>query len=202
MTLHSVPATSMSLSDIENECWNERSESRRQILCRLRAVLQERLSRDKVPSPFWAFCQVADISKLERLITLAESTQDAEVVELLLEPTIKDCDFMIDRWLQKISVSKCSTTSASHSERSNTASCNCKKRDNNKCILTGLADPDAARIYPHCLLKASTNEPRAVGRFWDILNVFGRRVACRDGKQKFLAMNKIHKTPMMDAPTC
>ncbi|KAL4933680.1 uncharacterized protein BDV17DRAFT_65151 [Aspergillus undulatus] len=117
MTSHSVPAPSMSLSDIENECWNERSKTRRQVLWRLRAVLQERLNRDKVPSPFWASCQVADVSKLERLITLAESTQDAEVVELLLEPTIKDWDSMIDRWLQKISVSKSSTTSASHSER-------------------------------------------------------------------------------------
>ncbi|KAL5340817.1 hypothetical protein BJX70DRAFT_95472 [Aspergillus crustosus] len=74
----------------------------------------------------------------------------------------------------KTSVSKSSatgTTSASHAERSSTASRNCKKRDKQRCILTGLAYPDAAHIYPHCL-KATTREPRAVGRFWDILNLF------------------------------
>ncbi|KAL4753236.1 hypothetical protein BDW72DRAFT_169134 [Aspergillus terricola var. indicus] len=150
MTSRSMSILTMPPSDVENECWNECSETRRQVLCRLRAILQERLSRYKVPPPFWAFCQVADISKLERLITLTESTQDTEIVELILESIIKDCDAVIDRWLQKIS---------------------CKKRDN-KCILTGLAEPDAAHIYPHCLLKASTREPRAVGRFWDIMKVF------------------------------
>lgn len=40
------------------------------------------------------------------------------------------------------------------------------------CILTGLAEPEAAHIYPHCLLKATSREPKAVGRFWDIMKVF------------------------------
>lgn len=87
----------LSLSEMEKECWNEPSELRRQVLSRLQTILKDRLARDKVPSPFWAFCQVADISKLNKLITIANSIEDGQTLELLLEPTIKDCDSIIDR---------------------------------------------------------------------------------------------------------
>ena len=39
-------------------------------------------------------------------------------------------------------------------------------------MLTGWEEPDAAHVYPHCLIKASEREPRAVERFWDILGFF------------------------------
>lgn len=87
----------MPLSDIGNECWNERSEIRTEVLGRLKAVLREKIGREQVPPAFWAFCQVADVSKLERMIAIAESTQDTEIAELLLEPTIKDCDSVVAR---------------------------------------------------------------------------------------------------------
>lgn len=48
----------------------------------------------------------------------------------------------------------------------------CKKRDDDKCVLTGWEEPDAVHIYPHCLIKVSGREPRAVGRSWDILGLF------------------------------
>lgn len=40
------------------------------------------------------------------------------------------------------------------------------------CVLTGREDPEAAHIYPHSLIRSSTREPRAVARFWSLLNVF------------------------------
>lgn len=87
----------MPLSDINNECWNERSDIRTEVLVRLKDVLREKIGRERVPPAFWAFCQVADVSKLERMIVIAESTQDIEIAKLLLEPTIKDCDTVIAR---------------------------------------------------------------------------------------------------------
>jgi hypothetical protein len=135
-------ASSMPLSDIGNECWNERSDTRTEVLGRLKAVIRKKLGREQVPPAFWTFCQVADISKLERMIAIAESTQDTEIAELL-EPTIKDCDSVIAQCkfrvfcsfgkftqadsslgLQNISVSKSTTSNTSHSERSNSASRN------------------------------------------------------------------------------
>ncbi|OKL58552.1 hypothetical protein UA08_06261 [Talaromyces atroroseus] len=166
------PTLLMPLSDIGNECWNERSDIRTDVLGRFEAVIKEKTGRDTVPPGFWAFCQVADVSKLERLIALVEPIQDRALSELVLEPTIKDCDMVIARWLQNISASKSSASSTNNSQRSNTAISNCKKRDNHKCVLTGQAEPDAAHIYPYCLIKASAREPTAVGRFWDIMKVF------------------------------
>lgn len=97
MASPSGPAPSTPLSDIGNECWNERTEIRTEILRRLRVALRERLGRERVPPAFWAFCQVADVSKLERMLAIAQSAQDLEIAELLLEPTIKDCDSVISR---------------------------------------------------------------------------------------------------------
>lgn len=48
----------------------------------------------------------------------------------------------------------------------------CKKRDNHTCILMRTPDPDTAHIYPNSLLNASTREPDAVARFWNIMSVF------------------------------
>ncbi|KAB8235714.1 uncharacterized protein BDW43DRAFT_309048 [Aspergillus alliaceus] len=158
--------------DIYNECWNEPSEIRTGVLRQLKAICEEILGRDKFPPTFWAFCQVADITRLEEMINDVDSADSPRIGRLLLEPTIKDCDSIIDQWLQNISVRKSSNSGTSHSERSDRATRNCKKRDNYKCILTETPDPAAAHIYPNCLLKASTRQPRTVGRFWDIMNVF------------------------------
>ncbi|KAF5863383.1 hypothetical protein ETB97_010264 [Aspergillus alliaceus] len=163
----SIPPT-----DIYNECWNEPSEIRTGVLRQLKAICEEILGRDKFPPTLWAFCQVADITRLEEMIKDVDSADSPRIGRLLLEPTIKDCDSIIDQWLQNISVRKSSNSGTSHSERSDRATRNCKKRDNYKCILTGTPDPAAAHIYPNCLLKPSTRQPRTVGRFWDIMNVF------------------------------
>ncbi|KAK6810893.1 hypothetical protein RU639_013342 [Aspergillus parasiticus] len=101
----------------------------------------------------------------------AESVNN-RIARRLLEPTITDCASTIARWLQRRSVSKSANSTTSHSERSDSATRNCKKRDNHMCILTKDTDPDAAHIYPNSLLNASTREPDAVERFWDMLNVF------------------------------
>lgn len=93
----SGPTPTIPMSDIDNEVWNERSERRTEILCRLEAVLREKLNRHCVPPAFWAFCHVADISKLERMISLGEGAQNTEIAALLLEPTIKDCDLVLSR---------------------------------------------------------------------------------------------------------
>ncbi|PGH14509.1 hypothetical protein AJ79_03002 [Helicocarpus griseus UAMH5409] len=157
------------LSDIDDERWNKRSNRRTEVLSELKAVLKEIIGREQVPPPFWAFCQTADISKLEEMIYDAKRAPDAKMAKSLLEPTVKDCDMMIDRWLQNTST-KSSTTSGS--VRSSSASNNCKRRDNDKCVLTRWSNPEAAHIYPYCLITANQREPRAVERFWDLLEVF------------------------------
>lgn len=82
----------LSPPDLDNEC----SEIRTEVLQRLKAICQEKLGRETFPPTFWAFCQVADILKLEQMISQAESV-DSETAQLILEPTIKDCDSIIDR---------------------------------------------------------------------------------------------------------
>ncbi|KAL1966278.1 hypothetical protein VTN77DRAFT_4631 [Rasamsonia byssochlamydoides] len=79
-------------SDIDNECWNERSERRTAVLHQLKAVLKEKLGREQVPPPFWAFCQVSEVSKLEEMVLIAKQAPNAKMAQLCLEPTIKDCD--------------------------------------------------------------------------------------------------------------
>ncbi|PGG95396.1 hypothetical protein AJ79_10083 [Helicocarpus griseus UAMH5409] len=161
--------SSIPMCDIGNECWNERSERRTAVLHRLKVILKEKLGKDVVPPPFWAFCQLADIAKLEEMIFDAEEALNTRVAQRLLEPTIDDCDSMIARWLQNLSSSK---STSSGTNRSTTASNKCKERDNYECVFTGWEEPDDARIYPQCLIKASGREPRAVARFWGILDWF------------------------------
>ncbi|OJD20267.1 hypothetical protein ACJ73_08400 [Blastomyces percursus] len=92
-----LASSSIPMCDIENECWNERSERRTAVLHRLKVILKEKLSKDVVPPPFWAFCQLADIAKLEEMISDAEEAPNTRVAQRLLEPTIDDCDSMIAR---------------------------------------------------------------------------------------------------------
>ncbi|KAB8270722.1 hypothetical protein BDV30DRAFT_241210 [Aspergillus minisclerotigenes] len=60
---------------------NENSEIRTEVLQRLKSICQEKLGRDKFPPTFWAFCQVADIAKLEQMISQAESVDSETVYE-------------------------------------------------------------------------------------------------------------------------
>jgi hypothetical protein len=58
------------------EHWNIRSEDRRRVL----SALKDALKGSKVRRAFWAFCQVADISKLQYLVDnplMALLSQDA-----------------------------------------------------------------------------------------------------------------------------
>lgn len=52
---------------------------------------------DKVPPAFWAFCQVADIVKLEEMVHDLESTNNTRLAQRGLEPTIMDCSTAINR---------------------------------------------------------------------------------------------------------
>ncbi|EFW23403.1 hypothetical protein D8B26_006892 [Coccidioides posadasii str. Silveira] len=103
------------------------------------------------------------------MVLIVQQAPNAKIAQLCLEPTIKDCDSAIARWLQNLSARN---TTTSGTDRSTTASRNCKERDQSKCVLTGWEEPDTAHIYTHSLIKASGREPRAVGRFWDILGLF------------------------------
>ncbi|PIG80529.1 hypothetical protein AARAC_003234 [Aspergillus arachidicola] len=132
------------LADLDNECWNEPSDIRTGVLQRLKAICQEKLGRDKSPPTFRAFCQVADIPKLEKMIKKTESV-DSDIAQLILEPTILFCTSIINR-LQE------ARQSPVHSN--------------------GMGVTEAAHIYPNGLLKASTREPDAVERFWYIMKVF------------------------------
>ncbi|EEQ86967.2 uncharacterized protein BDCG_02087 [Blastomyces dermatitidis ER-3] len=107
------------LSDIDNEYCNERSERRTAALHQLKAVLKEKLGREQVPPPFWAFCQVSDVSRLQEMVFIVEQAPNAKIAQLCLEPTIKDCDSAIARWLQNLSAIN---TTSSGTDRSTTAS--------------------------------------------------------------------------------
>nr|KMM68269.1 hypothetical protein CPAG_04600 [Coccidioides posadasii RMSCC 3488] len=100
MASHSAPSN-VPLSDIDNQYWNERSERRTAALHQLKAVLKEKLCREQVPPPFWAFCQVADVSKLEEMVLIVQQAPNAKIAQLCLEPTIKDCDSAIARLQRK-----------------------------------------------------------------------------------------------------
>ncbi|EER28210.1 hypothetical protein CPC735_035460 [Coccidioides posadasii C735 delta SOWgp] len=181
MASHSAPSN-VPLSDIDNQYWNERSERRTAALHQLKAVLKEKLCREQVPPPFWAFCQVADVSKLEEMVLIVQQAPNAKIAQLCLEPTIKDCDSAIARWLQNLN-------------RSTTASRNCKERDQSKCVLTGWEEPDTAHIYTHSLIKASGREPRAVGRFWDILGLFWEEERVEQWKKEIFSDPRDLKAP-------
>lgn len=84
-------------SDIDDERWNKRSNRRTKVLRELKAVLKEKASQEQVPSPFWAFCQTADISKLEKVIHDAKRAPDAEMAKSFLESYVLDCDDTVDR---------------------------------------------------------------------------------------------------------
>ncbi|KAJ1712711.1 hypothetical protein NYO67_5116 [Aspergillus flavus] len=137
----------LSPPDLDNEC----SEIRTEVLQRLKAICQEKLGRETFPPTFWAFCQVADIAKLEQMISQAESV-DSETAQLILEPTIKDCDPIIDQY---------------------SAAVKCKERDNGEYILTRFPGPNVD-IYPSCLLAASAREPRAVERGRGLVRIIGK----------------------------
>ncbi|EER36787.1 conserved hypothetical protein [Histoplasma capsulatum H143] len=156
------------LSDLEGEHWNVRSSQRTDILKQLKTVLNDVIGSVTVSPCFWALCQTADVSKLESMIRDVSEMPKASVTRGFLEATIDDSDFVVDRWLQNISVK--STTSSMR--RSSSASDQCKARDNHRCILTGWPNPEAAHIYPFCLLRAAQREPRASHRFWHLLGIF------------------------------
>ncbi|OKL58859.1 hypothetical protein UA08_05688 [Talaromyces atroroseus] len=157
-------------SDIGNGCFNERSDVRTEVLYRIEAGIKDKTGSDMVPPEFWAFCQVADVSKLNALIATVEPLEPA-VATGILEPNINRCHEVISRWLQNVDV-KSSAPSTNYSQRSNTAISNCKKRENYKCVLTGQSESDAAHIYPFCLIKASTREPTVVATFWNTMKLF------------------------------
>ncbi|OAT07771.1 hypothetical protein BDBG_03803 [Blastomyces gilchristii SLH14081] len=104
------------LSDIDNEYCNEHSERRTAALHQLKAVLKEKLGREQVPPPFWAFCQVSDVSRLQEMVFIVEQAPNAKIAQLCLEPTIKDCDSAVARWLQNLSA--INTTSSVQKARS------------------------------------------------------------------------------------
>ncbi|KAB8245425.1 hypothetical protein BDV35DRAFT_393889 [Aspergillus flavus] len=159
------------------------------------AICQEKFGRDKFPPTFWAFCQVADIAKLEQMISQAESV-DSETAQLILEPTIKDCDSIIDRWLERLGVGVIQTScyDICLTERSDSAAVKCKERDNGECILTRFPGPNVD-IYPSCLLAASAREPRAVERFWDIMNVFWNKDRVQRWKTEIFGDEKDLRKP-------
>lgn len=97
--------------DIDTEIWNERSETRTKVLRRLKAVIKDRLNHDTVPVTFWAFCQVADISKLEELIERAESTRGTEYLKEPLLYKIILSDDIVDKCklLEEIYLCSCLT---------------------------------------------------------------------------------------------
>ena len=94
MASQSAPSN-VPLPDIDNEYWNERSQRRTAALHQLKAVLKEKLGREQVPPPFWAFCQVSDVSRLEEMVFIVEQAPNTKIAQLCLEPTIKDCDSAI-----------------------------------------------------------------------------------------------------------
>lgn len=58
-----------------------------------------------------------------------------------------------------------------------------------------MAGPEAAHIYPLCLLRASTRKPRAVGRFWDILNTFWEKTRVDKWKTEVFGIEHNQQTP-------
>lgn len=95
-TSQDVPSD-VPIFDIDDECWSVRSEARTRVLGRVKDILKAKLGRRLVPPPFWAFCQVADISRLEHMVDIAEQAPTTEIAMLCLEPTLLDCDTVIER---------------------------------------------------------------------------------------------------------
>jgi hypothetical protein len=78
------------------EIWNERSPTRSEILGRLKAALLEKHGWNTVTPAFWAFCQLAELTKLESLIRITND-DNSELAKLVLEATIDDCPILISR---------------------------------------------------------------------------------------------------------
>ena len=47
-----------------------------------------------------------------------------------------------------------------------------RQRDNNRCVFTKQSRPDAAHIYPECLIKAQAVDTDSAFRFWRLLEYF------------------------------
>jgi hypothetical protein len=84
------------------EIYNERSQRRTAALQQLKTILTTIRGRDTVPAPFWAFCQVAEISKLEVLtenLTQLLSTHfsDPILMRSFVDLSIDNCEQVILR---------------------------------------------------------------------------------------------------------
>ena len=78
--------------------------------------------------------------------------------------------------------------------------CQCKFRDNNRCVLTRAPYPQGAHIYPFCLMDANWTKqsPRSV-QFWDLLNMFWTADHIKRWKQAIFT-NK--KKPNIGVESC
>jgi hypothetical protein len=84
-------------SNIDKELWNERTEDRTNVLHHLKDVIKHKLDRDHVPPAFWAFCQVADLSKLEEMVFAAESTSSRYLAKMALVGMFNSSDMAISQ---------------------------------------------------------------------------------------------------------
>lgn len=94
----------MTASDKRNENYNERSALRTETLRRLKTQLEEYLPDKEITSSFWAFCQVADITKLDNLATSLGNPRMQVAASLIIhncQDAIARCQFLSLRSLSK-----------------------------------------------------------------------------------------------------
>ncbi|KIX05490.1 uncharacterized protein Z518_06362 [Rhinocladiella mackenziei CBS 650.93] len=157
-------------SDFNDEDYNIRSPERTELLTKIKEVLDGA----PVSSTFWACCQLADMNRLR---AISESDQELIILSehsMYFVP-LQSSERPKDPKRRKLNSGTKSSVSRSVKEVNN-----CKERDDHRCVLTRRPDPQAAHIFPYCMLNPRPTADRnktsnGIPDFWQSLRLFWNR---------------------------
>ncbi|KIX05160.1 uncharacterized protein Z518_06032 [Rhinocladiella mackenziei CBS 650.93] len=179
-----APAPRTDSVDFSNEDYNIRSPERTQLLTKIK----EAISGANVSPAFWACCQLADMNCLQKVSKVCE---DFPRVILGYDESVA---LLPLQWSQRFQDSRSQAVSQgpgngkkrklnsdrqSWVQRSDQQAhkISCKERDDHKCVLTKQWFPEAAHIFPYCMLNSLPKEDqpqamRVAPSFWNLLGIF------------------------------
>ncbi len=176
----------------------------------LLAELSNALGTDKVPAAFWACVQVCDVGRLQEIVHQARA--DPACVSTIID----SCKPLIQMWkqrppgssrvseasspaqspasanfgrshLQGLAISPRPGSPASSNSRPSRPTKLAKERDGKCCVFTKTKFPEAAHIYPHCLINPQafeTSPARLIPGFWGLLQNFWTRKQIQQWQQE------------------
>lgn len=161
-----------------HEDYNIPTPERTELLTNLKNLLKV----DLVSPTFWACCQLSDIETLKFLVDIAKTkpymvlgyVNHISVVPRLWTQRLKGSS-VSGKPPNKSNKSKKNSDGEKWVQRCDEAVGLCRQRDR-VCVLTGAMGPQAAHIFPYCMLNKTANKSdvryTAQADFWMLLKVF------------------------------